>query len=77
MFSKPKYSAPSFERKMMDDEQAAFLAEIAEIDVNLKSSCIACPFVAVCDVTDARASPDLDVLLGTYRFLALKEKCLV
>ena len=62
---------------MVNDEQAAFIAEIAEIDINLKASCIACPFVADCKVTNDKASPDLDVLLGTYRFLSLKEKCLV
>jgi len=65
------------EEEIENMEADAFLAEIEEIDINLKSSCVACPFVACCNATDERGSPDRDVLVGTYRFLSLKEKCII
>ncbi|MHB8566538.1 MAG: hypothetical protein ACYC7D_09590 [Nitrososphaerales archaeon] len=48
-----------------------------ELDVNLRSSCLACNFLTSCAVADEKSSPDHDALLGSYRFGALKERCLL
>ncbi|MGA2874724.1 MAG: hypothetical protein ABSE82_04200 [Nitrososphaerales archaeon] len=45
--------------------------------VNLRSSCLACKFVSNCPVVDESASPNSDVLIGTYRISALMTRCLV
>lgn len=49
----------------------------SELDINLRSTCLACKFLANCPVAEERSAPDKDVLLGSYRFRALKERCLV
>ena len=51
--------------------------EARALDINLRSSCLACEFVSNCPVVDASESPDFDTLIGTYRFSALKTRCLV
>lgn len=64
---------PTFYR---DVAQAANKKE-SELDINLRSACLACRFLANCPVAEERSTPDRDVLLGSYRFGALKERCLV
>ena len=68
-----KYSESS---ETASKEQAS-LATVEDIEINLRSSCLACAFAADCAITETRGTPDRDVLLGSYRFLALKDKCLV
>ncbi|MHB1868551.1 MAG: hypothetical protein ACYCPP_06350 [Nitrososphaerales archaeon] len=53
------------------------MREERDLDINLRSSCLACEFVSNCPVVDVSASPDSDTLIGTYRFSALKTRCLV
>lgn len=53
------------------------IADEANFDVNLRSSCIECCFLSECPVAGKKGTPKLDVLLGTYRIRALKKRCLV
>ncbi len=48
-----------------------------ELDINLRSSCLACSFITSCAVAERKSSPDYDVLIGSYRINALKERCLL
>jgi hypothetical protein len=70
-------NSASIKVTMRSDELESCRPLIEEIDLNLRSSCLACAFVSNCIIAEARASPDLDVLVGSYRFLSLKDKCLV
>ncbi|MHB1867858.1 MAG: hypothetical protein ACYCPP_02830 [Nitrososphaerales archaeon] len=46
------------------------------VEINLRSSCLACKYVSFCPVVDESASPDKDTLIGSYNFKALKTRCL-
>lgn len=48
-----------------------------ELSINLRHSCIDCPFVVGCPVAQQSGGPDVDVLVGSYRVSALKERCLL
>ena len=74
-FSKSHKFSASFELTGRNEKDGIDNTE--EIDVNLRGSCLACAFVSSCTITEEKASPDLDVLLGSYRFPSLKERCLI
>jgi hypothetical protein len=52
------------------------LDSLESVEINLRSSCLACKYVSFCPVVDESASPDTDTLLGSYSFKALKTRCL-
>jgi hypothetical protein len=48
-----------------------------QFNINLRQSCLDCPFVISCPVSQERGGPEMDVLVGSYRVAALKERCLL
>ncbi len=48
-----------------------------QFDINLRQSCIDCAFVISCPIAQEKGGPDIDVLVGSYRVAALKERCLL
>ncbi|MGI0081264.1 MAG: hypothetical protein ACRECH_16780, partial [Nitrososphaerales archaeon] len=48
-----------------------------QLSINLRHSCVDCAFVISCPIAQQRGAPDTDVLVGSYRISALKERCLL
>jgi hypothetical protein len=46
------------------------------VEINLRSSCLACRYISFCPVADESASPDADWRVGRYTFRSLKTMCL-
>lgn len=78
---KPTGSAESFRTQSRSssssDGSPLEIEEEVIFDINLRSSCLDCAFLANCPVAEKRGTPKLDVLIGTYRITALKKRCLV
>ncbi|HKW03876.1 MAG TPA: hypothetical protein VJN71_01135 [Nitrososphaerales archaeon] len=58
-----------------DSPKSALLED--QLDINLRHSCVDCPFVISCPVTQDKGAPDVDVLIGSYRPAALATRCLL
>ena len=48
-----------------------------QLSINLRHSCVDCEFVISCPVAQQKGGPEVDVLVGSYRIGALKERCLL
>ena len=53
------------------------VSEEREMEINLRSSCLDCQFLSNCPIVEKKSSPESDVLIGSYRFRALNDKCLL
>ncbi|MHB1909072.1 MAG: hypothetical protein ACYCQJ_09430 [Nitrososphaerales archaeon] len=47
------------------------------LKLNLRENCLDCKFIENCPVVESNASPEHDVLIGSYRISALKSRCLL